>query len=176
MRTVKVVLALALTVILTTGAVAQETQKKGKRAPLHPFSSAMMKFDVAHQALTKVELNDKQKEQLNKLHESTNPKLGDVLKKVTEIVGEEKMKAAGEAAKEAKEAGKNPRQVVLAMEKACPLSDEQSEKLTALAKDVNKLHREMMKEVNSMLTDDQKEVLKKAMTPARGGKKKKADK
>jgi len=62
--------------------------------------------------------------------------------------------------------------VALVVEKACSLSDEQSEKLTALAKDLNKIQRDMMKQVNSMLTDDQKEALKKAMAPTRRGKKK----
>ena len=171
MKTAKVVLALGLTMILATGAVAQE-KKKGKRAQLHPFSMAMVKFEAVHNALKKVELTDAQNEQLKKLHESMNPKLADLMKKVTAIVGEEKMKAAGEAAKQAKEAGKNPRQVALVVEKACSLSDEQSEKLTALAKDLNKIQRDMMKQVNSMLTDDQKEVMKKAMAPTRRGKKK----
>lgn len=176
MKSLHVVLALALAMILATGAIAQEKQKKkGQRAKLHPFSSAMLKFEQTHNALMKAELTDKQQEQLKTLHESMNPKLGEVMKKVTEIVGEEKMKAAEEAAKKAKEAGKSPRQVQAAIEKACPLSDEQSKKLEALAKDVNKIYRGMMKEVEGMLTDAQKASFKKAMAPARRGKKK-ADK
>jgi len=173
----RIVFALALAVMLTAGALAQEKQKKkkGKGPQLNPVTMAMLKFARTHEALTKVELTDEQKEELKKLHESMNPKMEAVMKKIKEIVGEEEMKIAEEARKKAKEAGKTGRQVGVAIEKAVNLSEEQQDKLAVIGKEVNGIHRAMIKKVNTMLTDEQKEKFKEAMTPQRKGGKKKKD-
>ena len=113
----------------------------------------------------KIELTDEQKEELEKLHDSMNPKMEAVMKKIEEIVGGEKMKIGEEARKKAREAGKTGRQVGVAIEKAVKLSEEEQKRLAVVGKEVNGIYRAMMKKVNAMLTDEQKEKFKKAMAP-----------
>ena len=136
----------------------------------------MLKLTRAQEALTKMELTDKQKQELTKLHDSMNPEMRAVMEKIKEIVGEENMKIGQEARKQAKEDGKTGRQIGIAIERAVNLSEEQQKKLAAIGKEVNGIYRAMTKKVSKMLTDEQKEELKKAMAPQRKRGKKNRDK
>ncbi len=175
MRTVKVLLVLAVVAVFTTGAIAQDgatKAKKRKGAKLMPVSLAMMRIERLHEALKKVDLTEEQQEQLKDLHKAIGPELKEVMGQILAVVGDEKVKTVKETVKSAKEAGKNHWQVAVAVEKALDLSDEQKEKLTKVGQELMKLQRGLTKKSKAVLTTEQNEKLTKLLAPRkRTGKK-----
>lgn len=174
MRTFRLLLVTAVVAMVATNIMAQENQKKKQRkgARLHPMVQAVMRFEMIEAAVKKIDLTEQQQSKLSSARESIQPKMAELLKKVAGILGDEKMKELSDVAKKAKEAGKTPRQVAVAVNAAMKLSDEQAEKMAKLAEDVKTAQRELVKKMNGMLTDEQKEKFKAEMMPGRGKKQK----
>ncbi len=173
MRTIKILLALAVIVTFTTGVVAQEKQqRKGRRVKLNPASQAMLRIQRLHTELKKIDLSEEQQAKLKKVHDAAGPEMMSAMEQVTEILGEESMKEVKEVAQKAQEAGKTPWQVAVAIEAALTLNDEQTEKLAKVGKELMAIQRGMMKEVNGILTAEQKEKLKAQMAPKKRGNRK----
>ena len=176
MRTTKVLLALAVVAMLTTGAMAQDAQKKKGRAKLNPVTQVMMRLEKLHESLKKMDLTEDQQKKLATIQTEVGPQMKTAMEKLVGVLGEEKMKAARETAKKAKEAGKTSRQVAVAVEAALKLDDEQKEKLAKIGKELTTVQRGMMKKINGILTPEQKKKLTTAMGRQGGKGKKKQDK
>ncbi len=173
MRTVKMLLVLAVVAMVTTGAMAQEAKKKkGRGAKLNSVSRAMIQIERLHESLKKVDLTGEQQEKLKELHGAIGPQLKDVMTQIGEILGEEKVQTVKDTVKSAKEAGKTHWQVAVAVEKALELTDEQQEKLAKIGKELMKLQRGLATKSKAVLTAEQNEKLTKLLAPRkRGGKK-----
>lgn len=179
MRTARILLVTAIATLVAVPLTAQETKaKKGPAMKVSSAGQAMIRLMKLHAAVEALDLTDQQKEGLKKLQDETGPKMKETLGKLTEILSEEQRKAAGQAAKAAKEAKKSDRQIIVAAEAAAKITDEQKGKTDKVGKEMLALQREIMKKTMGLLSDEQKETVKKAMMPqprkkgAQGGKKK----
>jgi Spy/CpxP family protein refolding chaperone len=181
MRVFRILLVIAIALFVTAPMVAQEKQakKKGPAVKLSPAAQAMLRITMMHTAVKELDLTDEQEAKLKKLHEDNEPQMKEVFKKLSDLLTEEQKKAAGEAAKQAREDKKSDRQVMAAAQTAAKITDEQKEETDKIGQEMVKLQRGMMKKIMAVLTDEQKEEVKKAMTPQprkRDGQKKKKKK
>jgi len=175
-----IVTAIALLVAIPLAAQEKQAKKKGPAVKISPIAQAMLRLGKLHTAVEALDLFAEQEEGLKKVREETGPKMKEAFDKLKEILSDEQMKAAGEAAKKAKEAEKTDRQVVVAAEAAAKLTDEQKEKSEKVGKEFLAVQREISRKVMGLLTKEQKEKVKKAMMPkprpkkevAKGGRKK----
>jgi len=166
MKTVRITLALATALLIAIPVMAQEKKTaKGKAAKISPIARVMLRMGKLHSALEGLDLTAEQKEKLGKVREELGPKMRDAFGKLRGILTEEQRTAADESAKKAKEAGKEGKDLILAIESSVKLTDEQKEKTEKLAKEFSALSRGITKKIMGTLTPEQKEKVKKAMAP-----------
>ena len=178
MKTVRITLAMAIALLIAIPVMAQEKKAaKGKRAQLSQVARVMLRMGKLREALTEVDLTAEQKESLDKVREELGPKMKEAFTELKEIFTEEQRTAVEEASKQAKEAGKEGRAMMLAIESALKLTDEQKEKVDKAGKEVwVPLSRKMNRKVMAILTPEQKEKVKKAMAPKARKQRKPGDK
>jgi Spy/CpxP family protein refolding chaperone len=123
--------------------------------------------------LDKLTLTDDQKAKLTDLRKEFIPKVGELGKKISAILSPEQVKARHDAEKEAKAAGKSPKEVREAGETAMKLSDDQKPKLAEVRQEMQSLQQEFREKVFAFLTPDQQDQIKAAMHG--GHKPKKSD-
>jgi len=170
MRTVRIVLAMAIALSIATVVIAQEKPKgTGKAGRLSPTAQAMLRIERLREALEGLDLTAEQKEKLGKIREELGPKMKEVFGKLRDILTEEQRSAAEESAKKAKEAGKKGRELFEAVESSIKLTDEQKEKMDKLAPEILAVQKEMVKQLMGVLTPEQQGKIKEKMQP--GGKK-----
>jgi Spy/CpxP family protein refolding chaperone len=169
MSRIRVVLAMVAVLLVATAVMAAEGEKKADK--LHPLASAMMRMERFHNALEQLDLSAEQKEKLKTIHEEFGPKMKAVFEKIHEALSEEQRKAAEEAMKTAKAAGKKGRALFAEIEAAVKPTDEQKEKMAKFAPEVVALHKEAAKAVMGVLTPEQQNTLKEKLRPAGKGKK-----
>ena len=169
MRTARILMTLAIAMFLTAPLMAQQKpQKKRAVARLSAPSRVLARLSKLHKTMESLDLSDEQKEAFKKMHEEVGPKMKEALEKVSELLTEEQKTAAKEAAKKAKEAGKEGWALFRSIESAVKLTDAQKEKMEEVGKEMTKLQQTIMKKVTGLLTDEQKQTLRKKMAPRRG--------
>jgi len=175
MRTAQILLTLTIALLITLPGVAQEKKKKGRRGQITPMAQAMIKMMKIRDTLETLDLSEEQQAKLKKMHEEAAPQMKEVYEKMKAILTEEQQAAAETASKEARAAGKEGRQFVVAVETAIKLTDEQKEKMAKLLPTVTEHQKEMLKGIRALLTPEQLESFKKKMAPQKkkkGGQKK----
>ncbi len=180
MKTARFALVTALALLIAVPAIAQEkqTKKKGPAVKISLLSQAVLRLKKLHDAMEPLDLTDDQKDALKEVREESGPKMKDAFEKLKEILSDEQQAAAEKAMKDAKEAETQGRQAMVAVEAAIKATDEQKKKMDEVGKKMLAMQRAIMKKTMAVLTDEQKETVKKAMMPkprkpgAKGGKKK----
>lgn len=119
-----------------------------------------------------IKLTDEQKTKLAAINKEYTPKFQALAKKGNDILTKEQKTARREAMKEAKEAGKKPKEIQAAVAAAMKLSDEQQEQMDKVKAEQMKLRTEMEGKVVALLTPEQKAELPKK--GKKGGKNRKA--
>jgi Spy/CpxP family protein refolding chaperone len=170
MSRIRVVLAMVVVLLVATAVMAAEGEK-AKADKLHPLASAMVRIEKFHNALEQLDLSAEQKEKLKTIHDEFGPKMKAVFEKAHEVLSEDQRKAAEEAMKTAKAAGKKGRAVFEAVEAAVKPTDEQKEKLAKFVPEVLAVHKEAAKAAMGVLTPEQQSKLKEKLRPAGKGKK-----
>ena len=166
MKTVRIVLVLAVALVIAAPVIAQERKKRKPGAnKLTGTSMVMMRMGRLHKALEELDLTAEQKEKLGKIREEAGPKLGKIFEKIKDILTEEQNTAAQEAAKKAQEAGKEGRAFFAAVEGAVKLTDDQKKKMTKIDEEILPLHRAAVKRIIGILTPEQRENVRKKMAP-----------
>jgi Spy/CpxP family protein refolding chaperone len=166
MRTLRITLALAVALLIALPAAAQEKKaRKGGARKLSPTAQLMLRIGRLREALEQVDLTAEQQEQLEKIREELGPKMKESFGKMRDILTEEQRSTVEESMRKAREAGKEGRELVLAVESSIELTDEQKEKLAKVVVEMRPLHRQMMKKVMGILTPEQQEKVKEKMAP-----------
>lgn len=155
MRSARIALALVVALAITCPVLAAGKACAVKKAPACP---AAQRVDKIVEGLT---LTDDQKASLADLKKEYGPKLVEAIKK-TDVKTPEQKKAAAEAAKEAKAAGKKGKELHQAIDAAVTLTDEQKTQLADANKAVKALDKELRQKVMSVLTPEQQAQVKKA--------------
>lgn len=148
---------LTLVVALTiAGNLSAGEKKAGKRAEK---KAAEWKVPAVLKDLT---LTDQQKEEIKKLDKEFAPKRAEITKKMQSILTEDQKKAQAEAQKQIKAEGKKGKEAKETLEAAVKLDDKQKEAMAEARKELGAVSKEFMDKVKGLLTDEQKEQLKKA--------------
>jgi len=162
MKTVRTVLTVVVALSIAGSALAAE-KRKGKAAKKLPAPAA-----EALPILAKLDLSADQKAKIEEINKEFGPKVTEARKKLDEILTPEQRRARAEANKEAKAAGKKGKELRQAIDEAMKLSDEQKTKVAEARKALAALQKEIRGKVMDLLTEEQKENVKKAQ---KGGKK-----
>lgn len=135
--------------------------KKGQRKRPSLAEATLKKFAA-------VELTETQKAQIKEIATEFQPKLQEAQKKLREAIPAEQLKARREALAKAKAEGKKPREVTAKFKP--------SEEQIAAQKQVREVQMAFGKKVNEVLTDEQRQTLRKNRPNAKKpGRKKKAE-
>jgi Spy/CpxP family protein refolding chaperone len=166
MKTVRIMLALAIGLLIAFPAAAQEKPKKrGKQWKLTPTSQIMLRMGKLREVIEELDLTAEQEGQLEKIREELGPKMREVFGKMRELLTKDQRSAAETAMKEAQESGKEGRQFFVAIESAIKLTDEQKEQMAKIHEELVPIHRQMMRKVRGILTPEQQEKVKAKMRP-----------
>jgi Spy/CpxP family protein refolding chaperone len=172
----RLVLTLAVAAILVAPLAAQEGKKKKKKGKKKAQQTA-----PAFRIPNTIQLDEGQEKKLAELRKQYTPKLQSLNEERQQIVSREKMQEANRARREARQAGKNRREVNDAFVNALGLSDDQKTKWEGLQKKQQELNQEVRGKIAEFLTAEQKESFnigkKKAKKKGKkkGKKKKNAD-
>ncbi len=164
MKTVRMMLAVAVVVAIAIPAMAQE-KKQRKGAKLSPLSQVMVRMGKLHTAVEGLDLTAEQKEKLGAVRKDLGPKMGEAFGKLKDIFTDEQQAAAEKVAKKAREAGKEGRAMMIAIEAAVKVTDEQKKKLDKVAAELQLVQREAFRKTMAVLTAQQKATVKKALAP-----------
>lgn len=167
MKTARYVLvtAIALLILAPVSAQEKEAKKKGPAVKISLAGQAMLRLMKLHKAVETLDLADDQKDALKKIREENNAKMKEGFDKIKGLLTDAQHKAAGQAMKKAREAKKQGRMAVVAVEAAIKATDEQKKEIEVVGKDMLAIQREIMKKTMAVLTDEQKEKVRKAMMP-----------
>ncbi len=167
MRTVRVTLALTVALLIAIPVMAQDKKApgKGKRVKLTATAQIMLRMTKVQSAMKEIELTDEQTEKVGEVGKELFPKIGEAFGKLKEILTEEQQTATEEAMRKAKDDGKEGRAFMLAVQSSIKVTDEQTKKMDAVAKELSTLHRQFMKKALGIMTPDQKAELKKKLAP-----------
>jgi len=163
MKTVRILLTVAIAMLMTAPLSAQQKQKKGARNRLSAPARALARIDKLHKSMEGMELSDDQKEAVKKIHEELGPKMKETLESLKEILTEEQQEAVKQAAEKAKDAGKKGWAFFKAVDAAVKPTDSQKTKLEEVGKKLDTLQKAVTKKIMALLTAEQKETLKKKM-------------
>jgi len=162
MRTVRTVLALAVSLIIVGNLSAAE-EKRGPEGK-HPHQATMDRWAM----LDGVNLTDDQKAKVEAIKREYAPKFKEAWGKHDGILTEEQRKTRDEAMKAAKASGKRGEDVRKDVEAAVNLTDEQKAKMAEARKAGEVLRKEAREKIMAILTPEQKEQLKKSHEGMRG--------
>ncbi len=169
MRTARFVFAVMLAGLIAIPGASQsaqpEQQKKGPAVKISSAAQAMLRLKKLHEVVEKLDLTAEQQEALKKLREDTGPNMKDAFEKLKAVFSDEQQAAGDAAMKEAKEAGKQDRQVMAAVEAAVKMTEEQKKKLDEIGKEMSSLQKDIMKKTLAILSPEQQEKVKKEMAP-----------
>ena len=165
MRTVCTALALALLTIVASPVFAQ-----GAKKPAAPKNTVAY-YKTIDKTLQPVSLTDDEQTKLDALKKDYEKKFEDAYAK-TNVRTPEQKKAAADASKAAKDAGKTRQEITKAGNAAVTLTDEQKAQRKEANKALRTLQKEFKDKVLALLTDDQKKGLdaakpNKASKPAK---------
>lgn len=164
MKTVRILLTVAIAMLMTAPLSAQQKQqKKGARHRLSAPARVLARIDKLHKSMEEMELSDDQEEAIKKIHEELGPKMKDALESLKEILSEEQQEAVKQAADKAKAAGKKGWAFFKAVDGAVKPTDAQKKKLEEVGKKLETLQKAVTKKIMALLTAEQKETLKKKM-------------
>ncbi|NQT12284.1 MAG: hypothetical protein HQ582_06030 [Planctomycetes bacterium] len=167
MRTVRILLAVTIALLLTVPAMAAQEKKKKKAAPvkLSPTAQVFLRMDRLHTALEEMDLTAEQQEKRKQIREEHGPKMREVVDKLVDVLTEEQKDAAKASAAEAKAAGKKGRALFVAVEASLKLTDEQKEKMDKLTPELTTCQQKLARAVRGVLTPEQKKELREKMQP-----------
>lgn len=179
MRTLRIVLTLLIALAIVAPLAAQEEKKeKGKSKRTQQPGYAFVMMERLREAVDKLDLTAEQKEKLQKIRDDQGPKMKEAFGKLGEALTEEQKTAAGEAMKAAKAAGKKGREAIDSVQAAVKLTDEQKKKMAEVETELAKILRGTRKEIQGILTTEQREKFNELMPSGgsgRGKGKKKAE-
>jgi Spy/CpxP family protein refolding chaperone len=168
MKTVRIVASVAVALVLTASLLAQEPGKdKAKTGKPPRLGQALLTMERMRAALDQLDLSDEQKEKLKEIREKAGPRMKEVWEKTRGILSEDQTRTAGEALKEARDAGKKGPAVIASLLSALKLDGEQKEKLLKLEQESLAIQRELVKEIMGVLSPEQREKFRAAMRPER---------
>ena len=169
MRTARIVLVMAVTMLIAAPLLAQERKQgnEGRRGRGNPTRRALLMMERLQTAIGEMDLTAEQKEKLGKVREEMGPKMKEIWGKVKEILTDEQRNAAEEVMKKNREAGKKGREAITAVEAAIKVTDEQKPKMDKVGEELLTLQREAVKKITEILTPEQREKLQEKMRPPR---------
>jgi Spy/CpxP family protein refolding chaperone len=167
MRFVSTVLTLAA-LLAFAGTLRAADEGKG-----HHGKHSQSPMAWAAPRIDKLTLTDDQKTKVADLQKEFAPKVDGLLKKQLSVVTDEQHKAAHEAEKEAKAAGKSGKEIHEAGAAALKLTDEQKTQMADIQKELQPFRLEALEKLKQILTPDQFAQLK--ASHGGGHKAKKAD-
>ncbi|MCE5267582.1 MAG: hypothetical protein LLG00_06835 [Planctomycetaceae bacterium] len=165
MRVVSAAFALAVSLVLVGSLFAAE-EKKETKPPRE--DKARAEFVPGMEILRGVELTDAQKTKVAEIKKEYVPKFKALREKRMAIPTADQKTARKEAAAAAKEAGKSHDEIEAAGREAMKLTNEQKVKFDEVAKQFAQLTKEVREKVESVLTPDQKQVIKTRRAHRRG--------
>jgi len=171
----KVLFGLAIALFATSSLVAQDVDKKAKKALERATKSAttqMMK------QFEKASLTDDQKSKATAIVEKHVKSLMEARKAQDALLSDEQKEKRKAAVAKAKAAGKKGQAMTKAGFEAMGLSDETLKKYNAAKKKVNEVNGKMKAAIMALLSDEQKAAMPKARAKGKGkgkGKPKKKD-
>jgi Spy/CpxP family protein refolding chaperone len=166
MNIFRTALASVLVLAMATTLVAKDKGEKGKRGEA-PSITKQFPF------LEGLTLTAEQTAKIEDVRKEYAPKMGEIGKKMREILTPEQQKTRQEAEKEAKAAGKNGHEAAVAADEAAKVTGEQKAKLAEIRKEMAPLSMEMREKIVAVLTPEQKAQIKdKLAAPAKGKKNK----
>jgi Spy/CpxP family protein refolding chaperone len=166
MRLVRVSLIVAVALLMAGSVLAQE-KKEGKRGPRGGGDPIQM-------LLRGITLTDEQKAKVDDIKKEYAPKLAEAFKKMDVRTDADK-KAAADAEKAAKDAGKSRREIFAAGRDAVKLTDDQKKAQTDARQAMRTLGQEYRGKVMAILTPEQKEQVQKNLDEAKKARNKKKD-
>jgi acetyl esterase/lipase len=146
-----VALSIALSLVIACPVLSQD-RRRPQQPPQTPFQQIF--------TLRGVEFTETQQGEVEDLRKKYMPKLLEIQRKHGSILTNDQRRAQREALQAAREAGKQGRALVEAVEAAVKLTDEQKEAQAELRKERDDLFAEIQKELQSLLTDDQRRQLR----------------
>jgi Spy/CpxP family protein refolding chaperone len=174
MKLTSIVLGLAVALAVASTASAQDKAgaKEGRRGQ---GPGMMMDFSRLQAQLDKLTLTDDQKAKIAAIKKEYEPKLKEARDKADSILTDDQKKARAEAMKKVMESGKRDRGAFKSVEEAIKLTDDQKAKLADARKAMMEVAQQAREKAMSVLTDDQKEQLKKLRGEGRPARRKAAD-
>jgi Spy/CpxP family protein refolding chaperone len=178
MRVLSAVLALAVSLVLAGGVLADDKVRKkaNKEGPAiedsaRPGRPGMDRGELFARMLKGIDLSDEQKGKIEELKKEYAPKFKDAWQTTDAVLTDEQKQARTEAMKAARAAGKKGPEVREDIQAAMKLTGEQKAKLQAAREAGQALRKEAMDKVKAILTPEQLEKLK-ADRPRHGDRKK----
>lgn len=172
MKTLKTMLMLMLTLVLATGAVAEDAKKGEKGNPAaakkgEAKKGAERKAPTAtSRLLGKIELSAEQKEKVAAIDKEFAEKFAEFRKAQDSILTKEQVDARAAAMKKARES-KDP-EARKAVQSAVKLSDEQKAKMAELGKSQKEVNGKILAALKQVLTEEQQKELPQLGRPAAG--------
>ena len=154
MKTVRMILALAVVLLIAAAPLAAK-ERGEKKAPPCPAAA------VVDRIVKDLTLTAEQTTKLDELKKEYGPKLMEAAKKGDVLTPEQK-KAAADARAAAKAAGKKGKDAAADIDAATKITDEQKAKIADCRKECGALSKELGEKVKAVLTAEQKEQIKKA--------------
>lgn len=163
---VLVALTLMLAVMIAASPLTAQDKKKAKKTgkPKNRPLPAYIERIFNPKGIT---FNAEQKEKVAALKKDLGEKIVGFQKKRRSILTDEQRKARGAAFKAAREAKKKGEELRNAVDAAAKLTDEQKEQMNAVQKEQRELLAKIRAAINELLTDEQRQSLKKGKSKAK---------
>jgi Spy/CpxP family protein refolding chaperone len=147
----------------TTEPIAPIKPKKGESVEKQGLSTPSTPAGVTIQKMLEgLTLTEGQKAKLEEVAKQFNPRMSAVLQKL-DVLTPEQTKAREDAIKVARAAGKRGKDIRDAIDAAVQLTDEQKARQTEAKRELADLNKQLLDEVMSVLTPEQREQLKKLL-------------
>ena len=153
MRTASILSALAVSLMMVGNLWAAEDKTPEKTK--HPHPKAEGKDIIPADIVSGLNLTADQKAQLDAIKTEYAPKVKEAQKKIDDVLTADQKTARKEAAKASREAAKKN------IDAALKLTDEQKGKIETAKKENKALRKEIREKIMNLLTQDQKDQLKK---------------
>lgn len=167
MNVLKTTLLLALSLVLATGAVAEDAKKgeKGKAAAAKKRDGGKQRAErkapgVTARFVAKLDLSAEQKEQIAAIDKEFAAKFAEIRQAQTSVLTKEQIEARNAAMKKARET-KDP-EARKAVKQAVTLSDEQKKKMAEIGKSQRELSEKVLAALKKVLTEEQQKNLPQA--------------
>ncbi len=168
MKLWKCLLALSVSALLLSPALADDAKPKGKAK-----AAAKRKEQPAVRLPKGIELKDEQKTKVAELEKEFGPKMKELHGKLDKVLTDDQKKARAAVLKDARTSGKKGKEMQQAIKDATKATDEQQKQIDEVEKQITALRHQIREKVEPILTDEQKAKLPKR-PDAKKGKQKKA--